>query len=264
MKRKPLKRAFKKRVNLLKGYFLQDDLINNLEEIHRFRIAYKRTRAVLRLVVLEQSATKNPLKKGKRLYQQLGDIRNMQLFSQGIERYFGNIGIESSMYLTKLSKRILREKSKYSVLEKQISFDELYRSLEKFKIDKLHDEPIKNYVIAQIEILNKHLNHPTDEGIHVMRKVLKDFQYNAKLLQKVKGIEMPIIKDVQKLSEVTDLLGSYNDLRIGRAYLVSLSYKIPLEEQRILNQLKIEWLEKKKLQKGKVLTCIEHLLPKSR
>lgn len=264
MKKEPLKRAFKKRINLLKGYFLQDDLINNLEEIHQFRIAYKRTRAVLRLVVLEQSANKNPLKKGKRLYRKLGDIRSMQLFSQAIENYFKNMDIEASVYLTKLANRILRKKSKYSLLEKHISFHEFYRDLEKYRLVKLHDELIRNYAIAQIEILNNNLNHPTDEGIHVMRKILKDFQYNAKLLQRVEGIGMSIIKDVQKLSEVTDLLGSYNDLRIGRAYLGSLVYKIPLEEQEILNQLKIEWLGKKKLQREKVLTCIEYLLPKSR
>lgn len=263
MKRKLLKRAFSKRVNLLKGYSFQNDLIDKFEEIHQFRIGYKRVRAVLRLVVLEQSATKNPLKKVKRLYQKLGDIRSLQLFSQGIERYYRDTGIESIEYLTKLSNRILREKNSYSILRKQISFHKFYRNLEKFTIVKLHDEFIRNYVIAQIEILNKNLNHPTDEGIHVMRKILKDFQYNAKLLQKVEGMEIPILKDVQRLTEATDLIGSYNDLRISRAYLGSLSYKIPLEEKKILNQLKIEWLGKKKLQKEKVLTCIEHLVPKS-
>jgi CHAD domain-containing protein len=231
-----------------------------LEGIHQFRIAYKRVRAVVRMIELEQSSTNNPLKKIKRLYQKLGDIRSLQILYEVIENYYKDNGMESRVYLLKLSKRILREKSKYVVLEKQISFDKFHEDLERYTLVKPHNEPIRNYIITQIEALNENLNHPTDEGIHLMRKILKDFQYNAKLLQTIKGIEIPILENVQRLKEVTDLLGNYNDLRTSRMYLRSLSYQIPQEEQKILSRLKVEWLKKKKLQKEKVLNCIKVLV----
>lgn len=260
MKMKQLKSTFKKRINLLKRCFFQNDLIKTLERIHQFRIAYKRVRAVVRMIELEHSSTSNPLKKVKKLYKKLGDIRSLQILYQVIENYYKNSGMESGVYLLKLSKRILREKSNYGVLEKRISFDKFYKDLEKYALVKLHNEPIRSYIITQIEVLNENLNRPTDEDIHLMRKILKDFQYNGKLLQTTKGIEIPILEDVQRLKEVTDLLGDYNDLRTSRTYLRSLSYKIPLEEQKILSRLKAEWLGKKKLQKEKVLNCIKGLV----
>jgi CHAD domain-containing protein len=215
---------------------------------------------MVRLIELEQSSAGNPLKKVKRLYQKLGDIRSLQIFYQVIENYYKNCGMESRVYLLKLSKRILREKNKYGVLEKQISFDKFYEDLEKYTLVKLHNEALRSYVITQIKALNENLNRPTDEGIHLMRKILKDFQYNAKLLQTTKGIESPILEDVQRLKEATYLSGNYNDLRTSKMYLRSLSYKIPLEEQKILSRLKVEWLGKKKLQKEKVLSSIKVLV----
>lgn len=264
MKVKQLKRTYKKRIGLLKRYFFQNDLIKTLERIHQFRIAYKRVRAVVRLIELEQSSTSNPLKKVKRLYQKLGDIRSLQIFYEVIENYYQSSGMESRVYLLKLSKRILREKNKYGVLKKQIDFDKFYRDLKKQTLDKLHNEPIRNYIITQIEILNESLNRPTDENIHLMRKVLKDFQYNAKLLQTTKGIEISILGDVQKLKETTEIIGNYNDLRTSSMYLRSLSYEIPLEEQKVLSQLKVEWHKKKKVQKDKVLNCMKVLVFNSR
>jgi CHAD domain-containing protein len=259
MKMKQLKRTFKKRISLLKRCYFQNDLIETLEQIHQFRIAYKRVRAVVRLIELEQSSTSNPLKKVKRLYQKLGDIRSLQILYQVIENYYKNNGMESRVYLLKLSKRILREKSKYGVLEKQIPFDRFYKDLERSILVKPHNEQVRAYVSTQIGALNENLNRPTDEGIHLMRKILKDFQYDAKLLQTTKGIEIPILEDVQRLKEATDLLGNYNDLRTSRMYLRSLSYTVPLKEQELLSRLKVEFGREKKLQKEKVLNCMKVL-----
>lgn len=118
---------------------------------------------------------------------------------------------------------------------------------------------VRTYVSTQIGALNENLNRPTDEGIHLMRKILKDFQYDAKLLQTTKGIEIPILEDVQRLKEATDLLGNYNDLRTSRMYLRSLSYTVPLKEQELLSRLKVEFRREKKLQKEKVLNCMKVL-----
>ncbi len=260
MKLKHLKKTFNKRIKLLRRYFFEKDLLDNLEQIHQFRIAYKRVRAVIRLMALEQIKAKNLLKKVKNLYLLLGNIRSFQILYQSIENYYKHTGLESREYLIKLSKRIFKVKRRYSVLEKQISFNKLYIDLEKYTPVKLHNKPIRNYINTQIEALNENIDHPTDEGIHLIRKILKDFQYTSKLLLSIKGDETSILEDVQKLKEVTDFIGNYNDLRINRMHLSSLSYKVPLEEQRILKQLKKEWLEKKKLQKEKVLNSIKVLV----
>lgn len=253
MKLKRLKRTYRKRVILLNRYVSHKDLINNLEQVHQFRVAYKKLRAVVRLIRLEQSSTKNPLKKIKKLYQKLGDIRSLQILYQHIEKFYKQTDPESREYLIKLSKRILREKRNYNILEEQISLSKLYSDLEKYPLVKLHNKLIGNYTATQIEALKAHLTHPSDKSIHSIRKILKDFQYHAKLLLPIKEIEISML-DVKKLKRITDFLGNYNDLRTSRQYLTTLSYKIPLDEQKVIRKLKLNWLDKKRLKKRKILT----------
>lgn len=101
-----------------------------------------------------------------------------------------------------------------------------------------------------------------DEGLHEIRKILKDLMYDYKCLENSIATELPSgINEFKAMQSLTTALGDFHDLCVA-IFLVSSVYIDRMEntdEIEIINDLKVQLQLRKENMKTEIITRLQPL-----
>ncbi len=194
--------------------------------IHEFRVAVKVLRAFLRLLRTHHSepGLKMP-KKFKRLYQTAGAIRDAQLELKKLS------GVEPPIlsYFQMLEQTLERQKKEWEIIYSKDILKKMETRLLSYKYEPVPPEVLASFFDDQMTSINNLSKHkfPSDNQVHSIRKVAKDIMYNSIIAQKKwkAAYEQAEKMPEQKLNNITQVIGDFNDDRNALAHLSSFSSK---------------------------------------
>jgi len=199
--------------------------------IHAFRVAIKKLRAYMRLIATDKEQPKMKLnKKLKTLYDIAGEIRDAQLKLKKTGRKAG-----ANTYKKELEAIIAGAQDKWSKHYKESVVENMCSKLADKKISGLRPGRLVLFFKKRIEVLEEAADSkPDDTMIHECRKRVKDMQYNSKLAEKHwgKAYQKIVNLPLDKLNELSDLLGNYNDERLLLESHLSYMQQIKNKEER--------------------------------
>lgn len=224
------------------------------EDIHQFRVEVKRLRSFLRLLSINKKKELKIPKKFKKLYDILGEIREMQLEQKRLKELNANL----PSYFICMEDTIDKQKLLWEKHYSKKTIDSLKEKLISLNVDDIDPELLIDFISKRIKDL-KAINEgePNNEQIHTHRKDVKDMLYNIKLAEKEwkKGFEAIGKLSIKELDALSDVIGNYNDERIILDHLISFSQspQVPAEEQQKLfdfcsREMKKQILKKRTLQ----------------
>lgn len=264
MTAKVIKDAYKARFKKLSKvyHFTLEDF--KLNSIHHFRVEMKKLRALIRLVNLSCIEDQNKIPKSlKSFYNIAGNIRNLQLHRQRITDLSKDLSIEPpSLYL-----QFLKEEERAMEKEaQQLAVNISLKDFEKKLISKIPDQLTKEVRIAFVEKRRRRLGELFtlpfyyDEGLHEIRKILKDLMYNYEILQDVIVAEFPsAINHLKPMQSLTQTLGDFHDLCVA-LFLLSSIYLEKVsdrDEADVLNQLKTQLQLRKENMKEEIIDSLK-------
>ncbi|MBL0358247.1 MAG: CHAD domain-containing protein [Chitinophagaceae bacterium] len=222
------------------------------EELHQFRVCYKKLRAFLRMLS-QESNHPGRLKISKQLkscYHIAGTIRDMQLQQQWVCSAAGEAHTNLSAYLGLLQQRIEQLKP---ALGKMISHNPVAKNKKqvmaalphRFSPAMFNASTRKKWEDIRLAITAGPFS---DEAIHKIRKVMKDLCYVQSILKKCdrRFLKAIIPPGTEALDDLLEMLGNYQDKSMainlmGPGWLKMLNEKgrqILLQEKRKLRQEK--------------------------
>ena len=238
--------------NLLPGF--------SMDAVHRFRVQYKKLRALLRMIQTDPavSGRAHISKKLKRVYRISGSIRDLQLHQQRINTVYRNSKNKPGTYLLHLKQRTTICKRK---LKEVFSTTAVAKEVEKIMprlSDSFSKKMISEYMEQQwgsiVQLIDT--KQLSDTNMHRVRKLMKDLFYNMEL----PGQENLVV-ETGKRKRVVSLelfktklhqLGQFQDLTteirmLGTAQLQEL----PVAAQKQMEKLRAARLaEKNKLKRS--------------
>jgi CHAD domain-containing protein len=222
-----------------------------MEEIHLFRVQVKKLKAFLHLV---QTGLKNPQelklpKVLKKSYCLTGDVRRLQLQRQKIQREVGQIqDNQPEAYLNILNlKATENEIAIEELVKKKDSFKKEKRNLVDQLPQKLGSGCIEEYASAKDRKLKELLKKKdlSDDSLHGIRKLLKEFAYNWTFVHKPLSMLLPSsMNRIDPIRSMAVLIGNFHDLCVALK-LLEPNYidRIAEEKERILLlNIRKEWL----------------------
>ena len=233
-------------------YFKLQSVINefDMEEIHSFRVEIKQLKSFLHLlkIDLKHPARLKFPKYLNKIYKFLGCIRVFQLQQQNINKAMNEIGLVIPLsYLNILSKSAVKYQKKVEVLVKDIkSINKGKADLERHSPHKLYYKTLEKFIDSRMNAIRNLLlpEVPKEKSLHLIRKLLKDIQYNIPLM----------IKDLMKrpdsgnlienrIKSATRLLGEFHDIRIALRLLDEelTKHHISGDEKILLQKIRNNW-----------------------
>lgn len=251
MKRKELEHIVQKYAKHVQQYSQQLPGTFAVEDIHELRVEYKKLRAFIRLVQLDEAAGKHLAmpEKVKALYRAAGSVRDLQLFQGASQK----IITEKEGGLPHFNKSL--DKKLFAAKENAVEEVERFEGRRAFTPitdalpDYLHDNTIRQFIlrkVAAIRIIQLALER--DEELHSVRKHLKDIFYVIRIFENDWGISFPVVawRNEKQLGDVAAALGDFNDCCNTVALVQqSLHGSLPSEEETVL----AEWRDKLLLEK---------------
>ncbi|MEP7106645.1 MAG: CHAD domain-containing protein [Ferruginibacter sp.] len=240
-------RELKKHIKTVAGDF-------NVEDIHQFRVAYKKLRAFLRMIspVAGIPGKIEISKKLKRAYNISGQIRDLQLQQDRIMAAIKKDLKKPLAYLRMLRKEIGKLKPELSeiFLENPVTECKMKTDAsvpEEFPLTNFRNFVQKNWNAVYAIIVSGHFS---DDNIHTIRKCLKDLFYNLKTYE---GVEREIlslsvwkVKDEPYFNKLLDELGSFQDRCASIALLKSWWLNsLNASNLEMLERLKRSWIKDK-------------------
>lgn len=154
----------------------------DVEEIHQFRLNVKKLNAFLHLLNAGRTTTKkiNLPKNLHAFYSAVGELRNLQLHGEHVQRLSKQLNLATPInYLQVLVQRQNEIKSDIRTLALQRSLHTSCYKLIASAPEKVTTQAIENFVSESKRRLMKILlaESYTDESLHCLRKILKDFLY---------------------------------------------------------------------------------------
>lgn len=264
MKANAIRDAYKTRFKKLSKYYLAALEDFRVSDIHHFRVEMKKLRALIRLINLshvdDQDKIPKPLKS---FYNIAGNIRNLQLQQQRIADLSKNLSIEPpSSYLQFLEEEERAMKKEAQQLAVNISL----KDFEKELIGKVPEQLTKEVRTAFVEKRKIRLEELFtlpfyyDEGLHEIRKIVKDLMYNYKFLENIVVAELPsAINHLKQMQSLTLALGDFHDLCVALFLLSSIYLERvgDCDEAGILNQLKTQLQLRKENMKEEIIDSLK-------
>lgn len=247
--------SMEKHSNRLPGAFEQED-------IHDLRVGYKKTRAFVRLLHLENDGDGLYMPdKLKGVYQICGKVRDLQLFLA--ELHTIKITPQLPAAITQWSRQLFTYKEQTVDAIEAVHFKKLSDIMSKELPRQLHDETVKKFIhqkVAAIHIVLLAADH--EEDLHTIRKQLKDIIYTMRIFEHDWGIPFPISgwKSEKELSDMASALGDFND-RCHAVSLLQSGYSMAgnEEEKIVLQELHDNWLQQKQAQQQQLLQQVRAL-----
>jgi len=254
MNKKQIKYIINNHYKKLKKYIKKIVGIFNVEDIHQFRLQYKKLRAFLRMISQEQKATDKikiykPLIKG---YNILGTIRDLQLQQQRILEVTKEELNKPKAYLLMLQKKIDKlQPELYKIfLKNPVNISK--KKTDSVIRDKFLAKSFRNFVrqkwtnVYAIVVSGEF----SDANIHAIRKNLKDMFYNIEIYEELKHELFSLSawkeKDKQYFDKILDELGSFHDKCTAIALLkFHRLNNLNIYDRELLERIKKEWIEDK-------------------
>lgn len=226
------------------------------ENIHNFRVATKKLRAMLRLVEAAQKDVDAKLpKKFRKLYRLSGNIRDAQLL---IKRG-GKAEPVVPEYIEWLEQQKAAAQKNFREFYDSAIIVKIEKRLKKIEPQALSVAVLKDFFtdhMADVErILRK---DPLDEeDLHDIRKKVKDLQHVAQIAGELwpEGLEAAGISGMlENLERLAELAGDFNDRHNA---LVSIeAFLTENEGSEAAQKLRESWEEKKAKSREKLMTEI--------
>ncbi|XZF12891.1 CHAD domain-containing protein [Chitinophagaceae bacterium MMS25-I14] len=230
------------------------------ETIHDFRLHTKKLRALLRLVSLDHNKHYNLTAKFKALYAVSGEIRDAQLMLDKIK--VAEIQ-ELEQWLTEqLEEFCLR----WEKQDDDKVTDQLEEKFSDIDYPSVHTNTLETFFRIRIDAIKKIIaaGKFSDETLHDIRKMLKDLQYVAALCKDEweKGYESILHYDLDKLHELTDRIGAYNDLRNALDWLTRYENEVYIiRDRNAILKMQLHLLEEKLEKKEALVTTLIKSFP---
>lgn len=234
--------------------------------IHHFRLEIKKLRAFLRLIKF--SLTKKPGKIPKELksfYNLTGNIRNLQLHRQQVVNICTDLLLQMpAVYLQRLDEEEKLIRKEAGQMAKKISIKDFENKLVEQVTKKLRKENQIEFIRQELAKLNQLLALLlyTDEALHEIRKIIKDFMYNSKYIEPalIPG-GFYGLHGLKSMNTLTTILGDYHDLCISLLFLDStqLTQMAGMEEKEVLDKLNIQVQLRKDSMKTEIVELMKKL-----
>lgn len=236
MNRKEIHRILRRQMSDLDELSRRVALEFKMEDIHHFRIGFKKLRAFLRLVTAgrKQAGPLLPVHL-KTFYGYAGIIRNIQLHRHELFRYTGDEKLDPpANYLAVLDREESHWKTEAVALQASLDQGDLEFLLKKAP-DRLDRPVMRRFVETSRRKLRAALRDlPADEAIHAVRKTLKDFLYTHPYLEGNVSLP-PVIADPERLKQLTDQAGVFMDHSLQSGFLQDANMQLLKEEsERII------------------------------
>jgi CHAD domain-containing protein len=229
------------------------------EDIHDLRVGYKKARAYIRLLQLEEDTGKLHIPhKLKALYQSAGKVRDMQLFLAQLHQLPIIHQLPGS--ISYYNRQLFSNKEDTVSAIEAIHFKKIVTSLTNELPKKLHVDTVKRFLHRKVAAIHIILLAADDEhDLHSIRKQLKDIIYVIRIFENDWGLSFPIRGWNEKnLSDMASLLGDFNDRCLAISLLRS-GYSDNENEKAVLQQLENEWQQKKESQQSELLQKVRLL-----
>ncbi len=262
MKHKELKSVVEKEVDGLSQYAGKIPAGYDAEDIHKFRVGYKKLRAFIRLVHVGNG--KKPLKQVKHVYAAAGEVRDRQIQLQIITDWLERDGYEKAVYPGILKNEIEEATRNLQEAISGFPFHHLAEKLVEVLPERLSDDTITGFVHRQVEGFYSNIkDNATNEQLHTARKHLKDIIYNAAYLRagKKDALFLEQQEDVKKLAT---LLGDYHDKNMLIAQLCMVpEEKMPVEECKSIQHFLEQLYREKGMLRKDIAEALQKLLDKA-
>lgn len=188
------------------------------EDIHQFRITYKKLRAFFRMLSLQNNIEKaiTPSKKLKKVYTLLGTIRDLQLQQQRTIASNKNLK-KIAPYINLLQQQIDKLKPELLNLVKEKPVAKSKNKIAAKLPEKISPEGFKKFAQQKWQAIHHILatGNFSDENIHTIRKLLKDLLYNLKADEafdkQLSAMHIWKGKDAAYFADLLDELGIFQD-----------------------------------------------------
>lgn len=262
MKHKELKSIVEREVDSLCHYAEKIRAGYDAEDIHRFRVGYKKLRAFTRLV--HEGKSKKYLIQVKNVYTAAGEVRDRQIYLQVIADRLEPDGCAEAVYPGILRNEIEEATRNLDDAIRDLSFHKLSEKLIGVLPDRLSDDAIAGFVHRQAEGFYSNIKEDaTDEQLHTARKHLKDIIYNAAYLRADKKDAL-FLEQQEEVKKLATLLGDYHDKNMIVAQLCGVpEEKIPVEEWKSIQHFSEELHQEQGLLRKDIIEALQKLLDKA-
>lgn len=232
------------------------------EDNHDLRVAYKKIRAFLRLLQLESNAGDLRIPAGlKALYHSAGNVRDIQLFLEEINR--SPVAADLPSFVNCYNQKLFTYKEEAVEAIEAAHLKKITHSIKKKLPHQLQDDTVRKFSrrkVAAIHILLLAVDNETD--LHSIRKQLKDIIYTIRIYEHDWGVPFPAVawKSEKELNDMASTLGDFNDRCLAVSLLQSeCSDTCNIEERRSLFHLQKNWTQQKEEQKQQLLQQVQEL-----
>ncbi|MCB9045749.1 MAG: CHAD domain-containing protein [Chitinophagales bacterium] len=242
---KRLDKDVSKKLSALKRHAGLAAATHDEEEIHKFRVKYKKLRALLRMEASAGYKRTIP-KQLKQLYTAAGAVRDLQLHHKTVSAYFLQYNTLPAHYLQHIQDEIKEAIIIYNNIYKQVSFSRIYKLSFVDMPGKLKREELivwhRQHITAVKNISTRTI---TDEAIHAIRKLLKDLVYTSSY-----------ISSGNDHAALALLLGDYMDSCVLLTFLNRYEHYAPPDEKVMLEHVMQSLEAGKEEQRKKLLQVI--------
>ncbi len=222
---------------------------HNKEDIHQFRVHYKKLRALLRMAHGGRYKTDMPVSM-KKLYAAAGALRNLQIHNNTVAAYFGTYGTLPTHYMEVVANAIQTAGNEYNREYKRNSFSRSRHIITHHLPHHLRRSRLKKWMDDTDKPIQGLLqNATTDEQLHELRKYIKDRIYTDEYA--------PVHRELKAMAQA---LGDYLDASILLQMTTDLSHDIPKDELPLLKSAKHRWLADKQDKKAFLMEAINKMV----
>lgn len=258
MNKQQVSHTTKKNFRQLKIYTKKFTKNTAAKDIHRYRVIYKKLRACLRMIGSLNIYSVKPIvsKNLKSTYKICGAIRDLQLQQQRLKQSPKQELKILKPYLHLLKTKLIQLKA--ALAENVVTKNKpaTNNSAAEILSDKYFVRQCIHYEQQQWVTVCTIIQsgYFTDDKLHTIRKVLKDFFYNLEYCnrkQKKKIFHLlNIAKDEAYFNNLIDQMGAYQDICSSIIFLKKQALnKIHKQCAELLLQTKKKWVKEKKASK---------------
>jgi CHAD domain-containing protein len=233
---------------LNKIYIKLQHVINGfgMEDIHSFRVEIKKLKAFLHLLKTDlkhASRLKFP-KRLNKINKSLGRLRVFQLQQQNFNKTMNETGLSiPPSYLDTLSAKAAVYKLKTEELQKNIKpVKKEMADIKRHSPHKLYHTTLEKFINLKMNAIQNLLLPEVleEKSLHLIRKHLKDIQYNIPFLKKDQA-EKPDSRILtgKKIQSVAGILGDFHDIRVALSLLDEDLNELNMSEDEKILLLKI-------------------------
>ncbi|MBS1773788.1 MAG: CHAD domain-containing protein [Bacteroidetes bacterium] len=222
---------------------------HNEEDVHRFRVSYKKLRALYRMMHYKHHKNGLP-EQFKELYTASGTIRDLQLHYKAVSEYCSKHHKAPIIYLNHILTSIAGACTDFDNRYKHCSFSRLSHTITSH-IPHTFNKRLQHWKQDNLDAISSSLSTDIDDNaIHEIRKHLKDLLYTRSYIQLSKNDE-PAIESI----------GSYIDYQVLLQLLKANIHYAPAGEQTILKHAMHDWQELMTAKKKEVIKALHTYYP---